>query len=334
MLRIAINGFGRVGRNIVRALLDSPHSQAIQIVAINDLADSELLAHLLEYDSTLGQCPYPVDLKDDVISVGDQTFTLYHHANPRELPWKSLNVDICFECTGRFASKEKASQHLSAGAKKVLVSQPCTEADITVVYGVNHEQIADSHRVISNASCTTNCLAPIVSALHPLMDIQSGLMTTIHAYTNDQNLLDQPSNDAFRSRSATVSMIPTRTGAAKAVGLVLPELEGKLHGMAVRVPTANVSLVDLVLYGAKSVSVDQIHQWFTEASQQGMKGVLALNSKPLVSIDFQKNAHSSIIDTNHTAILGKQVKIMSWYDNEWGFSNRMLDVARVIGQTL
>ncbi|MDA9003951.1 type I glyceraldehyde-3-phosphate dehydrogenase [bacterium] len=332
MLRIAINGFGRVGRNIVRALLEGKHSNDMSIVAINDLAEPELLAHLLEYDSTLGRSSHPVSLNERELSMGDQSMTLYKEPDPSKLPWGELEIDICFECTGRFASKEKASQHLAAGAKKVLVSQPCADADITTVYGVNHLAIKPEYTIISNASCTTNCLAPIVAALHPLIDIQSGLMTTIHAYTNDQNLLDQPSNDAFRSRSATASMIPTRTGAAKAVGLVLPELEGKLHGMAVRVPTANVSLVDLVLVGKNTVDIDAVHQCFIEASQNTLRGVLSTNAKPLVSIDFQKNTHSSIVDTNHTAILGKQLKIMSWYDNEWGFSNRMLDVAKHISQ--
>ncbi len=327
MLRIAINGFGRVGRNIVRALLSNPHNQAIEVVAINDLAPASLLAHLTEFDSTLGRCPEPVSLNNDQLVIGSRSITLTSESDPKNLPWKALNIDICFECTGRFASKDKASLHLQAGAKKVLVSQPCTDADATVVFGVNHCDIQPEHTIISNASCTTNCLAPLVAAINPIVDIQSGLMTTIHAYTNDQNLLDQPSNDEFRSRSATASMIPTRTGAAKAVGLVLPDLAGKLHGLAVRVPTPNVSLVDLTVVGSKTFTVDDIHNALVKASEGSMKGILAINEKPLVSIDFQGHMASSIVDFNHTALLGNQLKLMSWYDNEWGFSNRMLDVA-------
>jgi glyceraldehyde 3-phosphate dehydrogenase len=301
-----------------------------QVVAINDLADPELLCHLTQYDSTFGKFSSDIEYKKDEMWVKGQTIKLFSCRNATELPWKDLNIDLCLECSGHYATRELASQHLIAGAKKVLVSQPCKEADKTIVYGVNHQQLTAKDMIVSNASCTTNCLAPLLKVLHQTIGVRSGIMTTIHAYTNNQNLIDKATGDFYRSRSATQSMIPTRTGAAKAIGLVIPELEGKLHGMAIRIPTINVSLIDLTIVPEQKTSIDELHQYIKHAAENELKGVLAYNDKPLVSIDLTAHPASSVFDANHTAIVGDQIKLMSWYDNEWAFSLRMLDVAKVI----
>lgn len=325
-IKVAINGFGRIGRNILRALYESDKRQQIQIVAINDLGCAQLNTHLLKYDSVHGTFPLEVRCQDDQLIVADDRIRICSEANPADLPWRELDIDVVFECTGRFASRDQASVHLEAGAQKVLISAPAGGADATIVYGINHHQLNSDHQVISNASCTTNCLAPLVHPLHDAIGIESGLMTTIHAYTNDQALSDvSHHDDPYRSRSATQSMIPTKTGAAVAVGLVLPELDGKLDGMAVRVPTINVSMVDLSFVAARDTSVEEVNQIVQEAADGELRGVLAVNQLPLVSIDFNHNPASSIFDASQTRVNGRLVKVMSWYDNEWGFSNRMLD---------
>jgi glyceraldehyde 3-phosphate dehydrogenase len=322
-IRIAINGFGRIGRNVLRALYTQAYRQDLQIVAINDLGDSAINAHLLKYDSVHGIFDATVDHDEEGLIVNDDRISVTAIRNPAELPWKDQNIDVVFECTGLFTSRDKAAAHLTAGARKVIISAPAQGADATVVYGVNHEILRQSHQIISNASCTTNCLAPVAQVLHRELGIEQGLMTTIHAYTNDQVLTDMYHSDPFRARSATQSMIPSKTGAAEAVGLVLPELAGKLTGMAVRVPVINVSLVDLTLNVSKQVSRDDVNA-LMKAASEGSK-VLGYNTLPLVSIDFNHNPLSSIFDANHTKTTGKMVKVMAWYDNEWGFSNRMLD---------
>lgn len=322
-LRIAINGFGRIGRNVLRALYTQGYRQDLQVVAINDLGDSAINAHLLKYDSVHGTFDGTVDHDQEGLIVNNDRITVTAIRNPAELPWKDQQIDVVFECTGLFTDREKAAAHLTAGARKVIISAPAKGADATVVYGVNHEVLRQSHQIISNASCTTNCLAPVAQVLHRELGIEQGLMTTIHAYTNDQVLTDMYHSDPFRARSATQSMIPSKTGAAEAVGLVLPELAGKLTGMAVRVPVINVSLVDLTLNVGKQVSAADINALMKQASEQSK--VLGYNTLPLVSIDFNHNPLSSIFDANHTKTNGKLVKVMAWYDNEWGFSNRMLD---------
>jgi glyceraldehyde 3-phosphate dehydrogenase len=322
-IRIAINGFGRIGRNVLRALYTQAYRQDLQVVAINDLGDSAINAHLLKYDSVHGIFDATVDHDEEGLIVNDDRISVTAIRNPAELPWKDQNIDVVFECTGLFTSRDKAAAHLTAGARKVIISAPAQGADATVVYGVNHEILRQSHQIISNASCTTNCLAPVAQVLHRELGIEQGLMTTIHAYTNDQVLTDMYHSDPFRARSATQSMIPSKTGAAEAVGLVLPELAGKLTGMAVRVPVINVSLVDLTLNVSKQVSRDDVNA-LMKAASEGSK-VLGYNTLPLVSIDFNHNPLSSIFDANHTKTTGKMVKVMAWYDNEWGFSNRMLD---------
>jgi len=322
-LRIAINGFGRIGRNVLRALYTQGYRQDLQVVAINDLGDSAINAHLLKYDSVHGIFDATVDHDKEGLTVNGDKIAVTAIRNPAELPWKSLQVDVVFECTGLFTDREKAAAHLTAGARKVIISAPAKGADATVVYGVNHDVLRQSHQVISNASCTTNCLAPVAQVLHRELGIEQGLMTTIHAYTNDQVLTDMYHSDPFRARSATQSMIPSKTGAAEAVGLVLPELAGKLTGMAVRVPVINVSLVDLTLNVKREVSAADVNALMKEASQHSK--ILGYNTLPLVSIDFNHNPLSSIFDANHTKTAGKMVKVMAWYDNEWGFSNRMLD---------
>ncbi|MFT6102224.1 MAG: glyceraldehyde 3-phosphate dehydrogenase [Candidatus Endobugula sp.] len=334
-MRIAINGYGRIGHCIVRAIFDQGLEDEYEIIAINDLADNALLCHLTRYDSTLGVFKHDVQLVEDNMLIEGKSIQLSSCQDATQLPWEKLDIDICFECSGHFASRELASHHLQAGAKKVLVSQPCADADKTIVYGVNHQLLRAEDTVVSNASCTTNCLAPLLKVLTETVGVQSGMMTTIHSYTNDQNLIDKVGGDFYRSRSATQSMIPTKTGAAKAVGLVLPELDGKLNGMAIRVPTINVSLVDLYIIPEKNITIDELHQHIqlaanTELSAGGLKGILAYNDKPLVSVDFKCHTASSIFDANHTSILGSQLKLMSWYDNEWAFSLRMLDVAKVM----
>jgi glyceraldehyde 3-phosphate dehydrogenase len=324
-IRVAINGYGRIGRNILRALYESGKNQRIQIVAINDLGDSSVNAHLTEFDSVHGHFSFPVSANLDVMEVAGDKIKILSEADPHALPWAELDIDIVYECTGHFNSREAAAVHLEQGAKRVLISAPAKNADATIVYGVNHSQLNPEHRIISNASCTTNCLAPVAKILNESIGINEGIMTTIHAYTNDQHLTDAYSNDIYRARAAALSMIPTRTGAAEAVGIVMPELKGKLTGMAVRVPTANVSLVDLCFTPGRPTSVEEINQLMQDASVGSLKGVLEYNERPLVSVDFNHHPASSIFDSTQTQIMGGLVKVFAWYDNEWGFSNRMLD---------
>jgi len=334
MINVAINGYGRIGRNVLRALYESAQNNEIKIVAINDLAPANVNAHLTQFDSVHGRFSQQVTLKDNTMLIGDDVITLTQERDPANLPWKALNVDIVLECTGLFTSREAANKHIEAGAKKVVVSAPGTDMDATVVHGVNSDVINADSNIISNASCTTNCLAPVAKAINDTVGIEQGSMTTIHAYTNDQNLSDVYHPDLYRARSATQSMIPTKTGAAKAVGLVLPELAGKLDGMAVRVPTINVSLVDLTFIAKRDTSIGEINQVVKAASEGPMKGILEYNELPLVSIDFNHNPASSIFDATQTRADGKLVKVMAWYDNEWGFSNRMLDQVKALGAYL
>lgn len=327
-IRIAINGFGRIGRNVLRALYTEGYRQDLEVVAINDLGDAAINAHLLQYDSVHDRFPAEVSVEGDKLVVNGDRIAVTAIRNPAELPWKDLKVDVVFECTGLFTSRDKAAAHLEAGAAKVIISAPGKDVDATIVYGVNDNILRQSHQIISNASCTTNCLAPVAQVLQRELGIENGLMTTIHAYTNDQNLSDVYHSDPFRARSATQSMIPTKTGAAEAVGLVLPELQGKFSGMAVRVPTINVSLVDLTILTAKETDAKTLNAFMKAAAEASP--VLGYNDKPLVSIDFNHNRLSSIFDANHTKVSGKLVKIMAWYDNEWGFSNRMLDTCKAL----
>jgi len=326
-IRVAINGYGRIGRNILRALYESGRTGEIEIVAINDLGDANTNAHLTRYDTAHGPFPGEVSVDGDHMIVNGDRIRVFAERDPSKLPWGELGVDVVHESTGFFASKEKASAHLAAGAKKVIISAPGgKDVDATIVYGVNHDVLKASDTVISNASCTTNCLAPLVKPLHDAIGVVNGLMTTIHSYTNDQVLTDVYHSDLRRARSATQSMIPTKTGAASAVGLVLPELNGKLDGYAMRVPTINVSVVDLNFVAARSTSVEEVDAILREAAAGDLKGVLAVNDEPLVSIDFNHNPHSSIYEASLTKVSeGTLVKVCSWYDNEWGFSNRMLD---------
>jgi glyceraldehyde 3-phosphate dehydrogenase len=326
-IKVAINGYGRIGRNIVRALYESDRTNEIQIVAINDLGDSNTNAHLTQYDSVHGKFPFEVTVDGDFIVINGDKIRVFSERDPSKLPWADLGIDVVHECTGFFTSKAKASAHITAGAKKVIISAPGgDDVDGTIVFGVNHNTLKASDTVISNASCTTNCLAPIVKPLNDAIGIVSGLMTTIHSYTNDQVLTDVYHSDLRRARSATQSMIPTKTGAAAAVGLVLPELAGKLDGFAMRVPTINVSVVDLTFQAARDTSKAEIDQILTAASKGALKGILDINDRPLVSIDFNHNPASSIYESPLTKVLGgRLVKVLSWYDNEWGFSNRMLD---------
>ena len=326
-IKVAINGFGRIGRNVFRALYESGEQDKFEVVAVNDLGDANTNAHLLQYDTAHGRFSQPVTVEEDHFMVGKTRVRVLAERDPSQLPWSELGVDVVLECTGFFASKEKASAHLTAGARKVIISAPGgKDVDATVVYGVNHGVLKASDTVISNASCTTNCLAPLVKPLHDHIGVLGGLMTTIHAYTNDQVLTDVYHEDLRRARSATQSMILTKTGAAAAVGLVLPELDGKLDGFAIRVPTINVSLVDLTFDAARETSVDEIHQIIRDASNSSLAGILEYNDKPLVSIDFNHCPASSIYDASMTRVVnGTTVKVCSWYDNEWGFSNRMLD---------
>ena len=327
-IRVAINGYGRIGRNVLRALYESEKDYPIQIVALNDLGDSSINAHLTKYDSVHGRFNAKVDHDDEAIYVNGDKIMTYQERDPSKLPWAELNVDIVFECTGIFASKEAVQPHLDSGAKKVIISAPAKNVDATVVYGVNHDEITADMTVISNASCTTNCLAPFAKPLNEELGIESGLMTTIHAYTNDQRLSDVYHTDVRRARAAALSMIPTKTGAAAAVGLVVPQLQGKFDGMAVRVPTANVSLVDLSFIAARDTTVEEVNEIIKKAAETDkLAGVLFVNEEPLVSIDFNHDSHSSNFDATQTRVNGRLVKVMSWYDNEWGFSNRMLDNA-------
>jgi len=328
-IRVAINGYGRIGRNILRAHYEGGKRHDIQFVALNDLGDANTNAHLTKYDTAHGKFPGTVAVDGENLVVNGDKIRVCAQKNPAELPWKELKVDLVLECTGLFNSKAKTTPHIQAGAKKVLISAPGDkDVDATVVYGVNHQTLKASHTVVSNASCTTNCLAPVAKALHDRIGIVSGLMTTIHAYTNDQVLTDVYHKDLRRARSATMSMIPTKTGAAAAVGLVLPELNGKLDGFAIRVPTINVSLVDLSFVAKRATSVDEVNKAVKEAADSDLKGILEYTKEPLVSIDYNHNPASSIFDSTLTKVSGGTlVKVCSWYDNEWGFSNRMLDVA-------
>jgi glyceraldehyde 3-phosphate dehydrogenase len=333
-LRIAISGFGRIGRNVLRAIAESGRKD-LQVVAVNDLFSAKDNAHLLRYDSVHGRFPGEVKVEGDSIDVGFGPIKVLAERDPKKLPWKSLGIgiDIVMECTGIFTDKEKAVAHLEAGAKRVLVSAPSKGADLTVVYGVNHDKLKAEHKVISNASCTTNCLAPVAKVLNDLVGIKSGFMTTIHAYTNDQNVLDQAHKDMRRARAAAINMIPTSTGAATAVGLVLPELKGKLDGTSIRVPVPNVSVVDLKFIPGRETSVDEINKAMEHAAAQQLKGILGVTKEPLVSIDFNHNPNSATFDLTQTQIVdGRLVRVLAWYDNEWGFSNRMADTAVAIGK--
>jgi glyceraldehyde 3-phosphate dehydrogenase len=333
-VRVAINGFGRIGRNIVRAIYESGRKD-IDVVAVNDLGPVETNAHLLRYDSVHGRFPHEVKVEGDSINIGTDKFKVTAIKDPSQLPWKELGVDIALECTGIFTSKDKASAHLTAGAKRVIVSAPADGADLTVVYGVNHDKITKDHIVISNASCTTNCLAPVAMVLNNAFGIEKGFMTTIHAYTGDQPTLDTMHKDLYRARAAAMSMIPTSTGAAKAVGLVLPELKGKLDGVSIRVPTPNVSCIDFKFLAKKNVTVEEVNAVLIAAANGPLKGVLAFTDEPLVSIDMNHNPASSTFALDQTKVIeGNLVRVMSWYDNEWGFSNRMADTAVVMGKTI
>jgi glyceraldehyde 3-phosphate dehydrogenase (phosphorylating) len=331
-IKVGINGYGRIGRNILRAVYESGRNDEIQIVAINDLGDAETNAHLTQYDTAHGKFPGTVSVEGDYMIVNGDKIRVLSERNPANLPWAELGVDVVHESTGFFASKEKASAHLQGGAKKVIISAPGgNDVDATIVYGVNHDVLKATDTVISNASCTTNCLAPVIKVLHENIGVLSGTMTTIHAYTNDQVLTDVYHSDLRRARSATMSMIPTQTGAAKAVGLVLPELKGKIDGYAVRVPTINVSMVDLSFVAARETSHEEINELMKAAANGPLKGVLAYNDKPLVSIDFNHDPASSSYDASLTKVIdGTLVKVIAWYDNEWGFSNRMLDTTSAL----
>lgn len=325
-IRVAINGFGRIGRNVLRALYESKKAYDIKVVAINDLGDAAINAHLLKYDTAHGIFSAHVENSDKAIYVNQDEILTLSERNPANLPWADLKVDVVLECTGLFTDRKSAGAHLQAGAKKVIISAPAKDVDATVVYGVNHDVITPEMTIISNASCTTNCLSPIAKPLNDLLGIESGLMTTIHAYTNDQRLSDVYHTDVRRARAAAMSMIPTKTGAAAAVGLVVPALKGKFDGLAVRVPTINVSLVDLTFIAGRETTVEEVNQIIRDAASQGtLKEVLAVNDLPLVSVDFNHNPMSSIFDATETRVNGRLVKVMAWYDNEWGFSNRMLD---------
>jgi glyceraldehyde 3-phosphate dehydrogenase len=331
-VRIAISGFGRIGRNVLRALVEARRKD-VQVIAINDLFSAKDNAHLLKHDSVHGRFPGEIKVEGDSIDVGSGPIKVLAERDPKKLPWKSLEIAIVMECTGIFTDRDKAAAHLEAGAKRVLVSAPSKGADLTVVYGVNHDKLKPEHKVVSNASCTTNCLAPVAKVLHDLVGIKSGFMTTIHAYTNDQNVLDQAHKDMRRARAAAVNMIPTTTGAASAVGLVLPELKGKLDGTSIRVPVPNVSVVDLKLIPGRETSVDEVNKAMEQAAKQELKGILAVTNEPLVSIDFNHNPASATFDLTQTQIVdGRLVRVMAWYDNEWGFSNRMGDTAAAMGK--
>ena len=333
-VRVAINGFGRIGRNVLRAIIESGRKD-IEVVAINDLGPVETNAHLFRFDAVHGRFNGEVKVAGDTIDVGRGPIKVTAERDPAKLPHKAMGVDIALECTGIFTSKDKASAHLTAGAKRVLVSAPADNADLTVVYGVNHEKLTKDHIVVSNASCTTNCLAPVAKVLNDAVGIDHGFMTTIHAYTGDQPTLDTMHKDMYRGRAAALSMIPTSTGAAKAVGLVLPELNGKLDGVSIRVPTPNVSVVDFKFIAKKATTKDEINAAIKEAANGELKGVLGFTEEPLVSHDFNHDPHSSIFHMDQTTVMdGTLVRVMSWYDNEWGFSNRMADTAVAFGKLI
>ncbi len=330
-IRIAINGFGRIGRCVTRVLFDRAHD--LELVAVNDLTDARTLAHLLRYDSSHGRWPRHVEVEEGALRIDDRLLRVLSEADPARLPWDELGVDLVLECTGRFRTREKASAHLRAGAKRVLISAPGgSDVDATFVYGVNHDRYdPEAHRVVSNASCTTNCLAPVAKVLHEHFGILAGHMITVHSYTNDQRILDLPHKDLRRARAAALSMIPTTTGAAKAIGLVLPELKGRLDGSAVRVPTANVSIVALTVQVERPTSTEQVNEALRAAAEGPMKGVLGYETEPLVSVDYNGDPRSSIVDAAQTQVVGGSlVQVQAWYDNEWGFSNRMVDMARLL----
>src|SRR6266702_2823326 len=334
VVRVGINGFGRIGRNVLRAIAESGRKD-IEVVGINDLGPVETNAHLLRFDSVHGRFPGTVTVDGDSISLGSNKIKVTAERDPSKLPWKDLGVDIALECTGIFTSKDKASAHLTAGAKRVLVSAPADNVDLTVVYGVNHDKLTRDHKVVSNASCTTNCLAPLAKVLNDAVGIDKGFMTTVHAYTNDQPSHDQFHKDLYRARAAALSMIPTSTGAAKAVGLVLPELKGRLDGVAIRVPTPNVSVVDLKFLAKRATSKDEINGAVKRAAYQQLKGILGYTDRPNVSIDFNHDPRSSVFHMDGTKVMdGTLVRVMSWYDNEWGFSNRMVDTAVAMGKLI
>ncbi|RUU98345.1 type I glyceraldehyde-3-phosphate dehydrogenase [Mesorhizobium sp. M1A.F.Ca.IN.020.06.1.1] len=333
-VRVAINGFGRIGRNILRAIHESGRKD-IDVVAVNDLGPVETNAHLLRYDSVHGRFPHEVTVDGDQISVGKEKFKVTAIKDPTQLPWKDLGIDIALECTGIFTARDKAAAHLTAGAKRVIVSAPAEGADLTVVYGINHDKLTKDHVVISNASCTTNCLAPLAAVLHETVGIEKGMMTTIHSYTGDQPTLDTMHKDLYRARAAALSQIPTSTGAAKAIGLVLPDLKGKLDGISIRVPTPNVSVVDFKFIAKRSTTAQEINEALVAASKGKLKGVLSVTHHPNVSIDFNHDPHSSIAALDQTKVMdGNFVSVLSWYDNEWGFSNRMGDTAVAFGKTI
>jgi glyceraldehyde 3-phosphate dehydrogenase len=334
MVRVAINGFGRIGRNILRSIVEEDHKD-VEIVAVNDLGPVETNAHLLRYDSVHGKFPYEVKVEGDRISTHGQSFKVTAVKDPATLPHKELGVDIVLECTGIFTSKEKASAHLTAGARKVIVSAPAEGADFTVVYGINHDKLTKDHVVISNGSCTTNCLAPMAMIMNEVVGIEKGMMTTIHSYTGDQPTLDTMHKDLYRARAAALSQIPTSTGAAKAIGLVLPELKGKLDGISIRVPTPNVSLVDLKFVAKRATTPQEVNDALIAASNGKLKGVMTFTNHPLVSSDLNHDPHSATILLDQTKVMdGNFVNILGWYDNEWGFSNRMVDVTKAFAATL
>ncbi|WP_297322526.1 type I glyceraldehyde-3-phosphate dehydrogenase [uncultured Bartonella sp.] len=333
-VRVAINGFGRIGRNVLRAIIESGRKD-IDIVAVNDLGPVETNAHLLRYDSVHGRFPHEVKVSGDTIDAGRGPIKVTAVRDPKELPWKELDIDIAMECTGIFTSREKAAAHLEAGAKRVIVSAPSSGADLTVVYGVNHDKLTKDHKVISNASCTTNCLSPVAYVLNKTIGIEKGFMTTIHSYTGDQPTLDTLHKDLYRARAAALSMIPTSTGAAKAVGLVLPELAGLLDGVAIRVPTPNVSVVDFTFISKRPTTVEEINDAIRSAANGPMKGILGFTDEKLVSHDFNHDSHSSVFHTEQTRVMDNTFcRILSWYDNEWGFSNRMADTAVAFAKTI
>src|ERR1700710_2829640 len=333
-IRVAINGFGRIGRNVLRAIYEAKRND-IEVVAVNDLGAVETNAHLLRYDSVHGRFPGTVTVDGDSISLGNGKIKVTAHRDPATLPWKDLGIDIALECTGIFTAKAKASAHLTAGAKRVLVSAPSDGADATIVYGVNHDKLTRDHLVVSNGSCTTNCLAPIAKVLNDTVGIETGFMTTIHAYTGDQPTLDTLHSDLYRGRAAAMSMIPTSTGAAKAIGLVMPELAGKLDGVSIRVPTPNVSVIDLKIIAKRATTKEEINAAFKKAAEGELKGILGTTSHPNVSIDFNHDPHSSTFAFDQTKVQGGTlVRVLSWYDNEWGFSNRMADTAVAMGKLL
>ena len=331
-VRVAINGFGRIGRNVLRAIAESGRKD-IEVVGINDLGPVETNAHLLRFDSVHGRFPGTVTVDGDTISLGNGKIKVSAERDPSKLPWAALGVDIALECTGIFTAREKASAHLTAGAKRVLVSAPAENADATIVYGVNHDKLTKEHLVVSNGSCTTNCLAPVVKVLNDTVGIETGFMTTIHAYTGDQPTLDTLHKDLYRGRAAAMSMIPTSTGAAKAIGLVLPELNGKLDGVSIRVPAPNVSVIDLKIVAQRKTTKEEINEAMKRAAEQQLKGILGYTNAPNVSIDFNHDPHSSTFHMDQTKVQnGNFVRVMSWYDNEWGFSNRMIDTAVAMGK--